>query len=134
MTDPDRVDFLNPSTMHPPVGYSHVARVRGGGLVFISGQVALDPSGVVVGPGDYTRQAEQTFQNLGLALEAAGTNFHSLVKLTVFVTDIRGLPEIRAVRNRFIDTTRPPASTAVQVSRLFRPELLLEIEAIATLA
>ena len=131
MAEPNRVDFLNPPTMHPPVGYSHVARVLGGGLVFISGQVAIDESGTVVGPGDYSRQAEQTFKNLGLALEAAGTTFRSVVKLSIFVTDIRGLPEIRAVRNRYIDVTHPPASTAVQVSRLFRPELLLEIEAVA---
>ncbi len=127
------MDFLNPPTLHIPVGYSHVARVRGGGLVFISGQVALDESGSVVGPGDYLRQAEQTFKNLGLALEAAGTNFRSVVKLTIFVTDIRGLPEIRSVRNRYIDVAHPPASTAVQVSRLFRPELLLEVDAVAAL-
>ncbi|MGP8072271.1 MAG: RidA family protein [Thermoplasmata archaeon] len=133
MTDSNRVEFLNPPTMHPPVGYSHVARVSGGGLVFISGQVALDPSGTVIGAGDYSRQAEQTFKNLELALQAAGTTFRSVVKLTIFVTDIRGLPEIRKVRNQFIDPEHPPASTAVQVSRLFRPELLLEVEAVAAI-
>jgi enamine deaminase RidA (YjgF/YER057c/UK114 family) len=127
----DRVEYLNPSTMHPPVGYSHIAIVRGGALVFIAGQAALGPSGEVVGPGDHSVQAEQVFRNLGLALEAAGGSFHSLVKLTIFVIDIRALPEVRAVRDKYIDTTHPPASTAVQVSKLFRPDLLLEVEAVA---
>ena len=85
----------------------------------------------MVGPGDHTLQAEQTFRNLGLALEAAGGTFHSLVKLNIYVIDIRALPEIRAVRDKYIDTARPPASTAVQVGRLFRPDLLLEVEAVA---
>jgi enamine deaminase RidA (YjgF/YER057c/UK114 family) len=131
MAEPERVTLLNPTAMHRPVGYSHVARVRGGGLVFVSGQVSMDQDGTVLGPGDYTVQAEQTFRNLGLALEAAGANFHSLVKLTIYIIDIRGLPEVRAVRNKYIEAARPPASTAVQVGRLFRPELLLEIDAVA---
>jgi enamine deaminase RidA (YjgF/YER057c/UK114 family) len=127
----DRVEFLNPPTLHKPVGYSHVATVRGGKMVFIAGQVAIGPDGEVVGPGDHTLQAEQTFRNLGLALEAAGGTWHSLVKLTIFVIDIRALPEIRSVRDRYVDTAHPPASTAVQVSKLFRPDLLLEVEAVA---
>jgi enamine deaminase RidA (YjgF/YER057c/UK114 family) len=127
----DRVELLNPPTMHPPVGYSHVARVRGGTLVFIAGQVGLSPAGDIVGPGDVTLQAEQVFQNLGAALEAAGASFRSLVKLTIFVIDIRSLPEIRAIRDRFIDTAHPPVSTAVQVGKLFRPDILLEVEAVA---
>jgi 2-iminobutanoate/2-iminopropanoate deaminase len=133
MADTKRVELLNPSTMHVPVGYSHVARVRGGGLVFISGQVSIDPAGKVVGPGDYILQAEQIFRNLGAALEAAGATFHSIIRLNVYMTDIRGLPEVRAVRDKYVDRAHPPASTAVQVSRLARPELLLEIEAVASI-
>jgi enamine deaminase RidA (YjgF/YER057c/UK114 family) len=128
---PGRVEVLNPPGMHKPVGYSHVARSRGTDLVFISGQVSMDATGVVIGPGDYSLQAEQTFRNLKAALEGAGSSFRSVLRFTIFVTDIRGLPEIRAVRNRYIDPDNPPASTAVQVSRLFRPELLLEIDAVA---
>jgi 2-iminobutanoate/2-iminopropanoate deaminase len=127
----DRIQFLNPTTMATPVGYSHVAKVHGGSLVFISGQVALDASGVVVGPGDYVLQAEQTFRNLGSALEAAGGSFRSVVKLGIFVLDIRSLPEVREVRDRYIDRAHPPASTAVQVGRFFRSELLLEVDAVA---
>jgi enamine deaminase RidA (YjgF/YER057c/UK114 family) len=131
MSGPGRVELVNPPSMHKPVGYSHVARVRGGGLVFVAGQVALDAAGVVIGPGDVVLQAEQVFQNLSRALEAVGASFGTLVRLNIYVTDIRSLPEIRTVRNKYIDTAHPPASTAVQVSRLFRPELLLEIDAVA---
>jgi enamine deaminase RidA (YjgF/YER057c/UK114 family) len=126
-----RIQFLNPETMATPIGYSHVAKVRAGPLVFISGQASLDPSGNVVGPGDYALQAQQTFRNLGLALQAAGADFRSVVKLTIYVLDIRGLPEVRAERDRHVDPAHPPASTAIEVGRLFRPELLLEVDAVA---
>jgi 2-iminobutanoate/2-iminopropanoate deaminase len=128
-----RVSIHSPPTIAPPKGYSHVVEVRGGRLVFIAGQVAMDPSGKLVGPGDYRAQAEQVFRNLGAALTAAGGGFADVVKLTIFLLDADHLPEIRAVRDRFVDAKRPPASTAVQVSRLYRPEFLLEIEAVAAL-
>lgn len=126
-----RVKIHNPPTLAPPRGYSHVAEVRGGTLVFIAGQVALDVQGAVVGPGDYAAQAEQVFRNLGLALESAGATFADVVKLTYFLRDMAHMPEVRAVRDRFIDPKHPPASTAVAVDDLFRPEILLEIEAVA---
>ena len=118
--------------MAPPRGYSHVAEVRGGKHDFNAGQVALDPSGTVVGPGDYTAQAEQVFHNLGLALASAGATFRDVVKLTYFVLDVTHLPEVRAVRDRFLDPEHLPASTAVEVRGLFRPEIVLEIEAVAS--
>ena len=130
----ERITFRNPSTIFPPTGYSHVAEVRGGRLVFVAGQVALDPKGVVVGPGDYRAQAEEVFRNLERALASAGATFRDVVKLTYFVVDLSHLPEIREVRDRFVDPWHPPTSTAVQVSRLFRPELLLEVDAIASVA
>jgi enamine deaminase RidA (YjgF/YER057c/UK114 family) len=71
------------------------------------------------------------FQNLRLALEAAGATFAHVIKLTVFVTDMAYLPAVREVRNEHVDVERPPASTAVQVSALFRPEYLVEIDALA---
>ena len=126
------MSFRNPPTMAPPVGYSHLAEVRGGKLVFIAGQVALDREGQVVGRGDYRKQAEQVFKNIGLALESADGSFKDLVKITVYLLDFAHAPEVREVRDRFVDTHRPPTSTAVQVSRLFRPEILLEIDAIAS--
>ena len=125
------VKIHNPATMATPAGYSHVAEVRNSRLVFVAGQVALDPSGQLVGKGDYRLQAEQVFRNIGAALTAAGATFRDLVKLNYYIVDLSHLPEIREVRDRFIDTSHPPTSTAVQVSRLFRPELLLEIDAVA---
>ena len=68
----DRLRLYNPPDLAPPTGYSHVAEVRGGKLVFVAGQVALDQKGALVGPGDYRAQAEQVFRNLERALAAAG--------------------------------------------------------------
>ena len=128
----ERVRIHDPPALAPPRGYSHVAEVRGGKLVFVAGQVALDPSGAVVGPGDYRAQTEQVFRNLGLALESAGATFRDLVKLTYFVRDMGRMDEVRTVRDRFIDPAHPPASTAVEVSALYRPEILLVVEAVAS--
>ena len=127
-----RIKIHNPPTIAPPTGYSHVAELRGGKLVFIAGQVALDRSGMVVGQDDYRAQAEQVFKNIGLALASAGGRFDDLVRLTYYVLDVSHLPEVREVRDRFVNTARPPTSTAVQVSRLVRPEFLLEVDAVAS--
>jgi enamine deaminase RidA (YjgF/YER057c/UK114 family) len=128
---PSRVQLINPPTLATVPGYSQLATVAGGELVFIAGQVSLDASGAVVGIGDFAAQTAQTFRNLVAALEAAGTSTFNLVKLTTFVTDMTQLPVFRSVRDQFLDPTHLPASTLVQVSRLFRPEFLIEIEAIA---
>jgi enamine deaminase RidA (YjgF/YER057c/UK114 family) len=116
--------------MAPGFGYSHAVEATGR-LVATAGQVAIDADGHLVGEGDPRAQAEQVFENLRLALAAAGATFADVVKLGYFVTDVSFLPQIREVRDRFIDTARPPASTAVQVSALVRPGVLLEIDALA---
>jgi len=118
----------SPSVRTPP-GYSHA--VQGAGLLFVSGQVALDPEGSVVGVGDMAEQARQAFRNLGAVLDAAGCSFTDVLKLTYFVRDVEAVGSIRAARDEFIDTACPPASTLVEVSRLFMPDLLIEIEAVA---
>lgn len=125
------IEFLNPATIAAPPGYSHVAVVSGGSLIVVAGQVALDAQGDLVGPGDFAAQTEQVFRNLMAALDAAGAGPEHLVKLTTFVTDLSQLAAFRKVRDRFLNPARPPASTLVQVSRLFRPEFLIEIEALA---
>ncbi|MET9252446.1 RidA family protein [Streptomyces sp. NPDC003717] len=117
-----------PDGVAPGAGYTHV--VTGAGrLVAVSGQVALDADGDLVGAGDPAAQARQVFENLRRCLAAAGAAFTDVVKLTYYVTDTAHLPAIRAARDARVDVTRPPASTAVQVAALFRPDLLLEIEA-----
>lgn len=123
--------FMNPPTMHTPRGYTHVVSVTAEKLVFISGQVPIDPAGNIVGKDDFRAQAEQVYANLGAALEAAGANFSHLVKLTVFLTDVANLPVLREVRDQYVNTNQPPASSAFQVAALFMPELMIEIEAVA---
>ena len=130
MTSPT-VQLINPPSLPSVPGYSQVVVVKGGELVFVAGQVALDATGAVVGMGDFAAQTAQTFRNLLAALEAAGTNASNLIKLTTFVTDMSQLAVFRSVRDQFLDRNHLPASTLVQVTRLFRPEFLIEIEAIA---
>jgi enamine deaminase RidA (YjgF/YER057c/UK114 family) len=131
--DPAAVRFLNPETMHRPVGYSHVAEVTAGRPVYISGQVALDPSGALVGPGDVAAQARQVFENLAAALAAVGAGFDQVARLTIYLVDADQLPAVREVRDRYVDPRRPPASTAVEVRRLARDDLLIEVEAVAVI-
>jgi enamine deaminase RidA (YjgF/YER057c/UK114 family) len=127
-----REHHLAPDGMAPGNGYSHVVAATGR-FVAVAGQVALDENGAVVGEGDPAAQAERVFENLRLALAGVGATFSDVVKFTYFLTDVGMLPAVREVRNRYVDVDRPPASTAVQVSALFRPEMLLEVEAIAIL-
>ncbi len=132
-THPTNIHFSNPPTMATPRGYSHIAEVTGGRTVYISGQIALNPAGEIVGVGDMAAQAEQVFANLAAALEAAGTDFAHVAKLTIYTLDITQLPAVRAVRDRYVNTASPPASTAVEVRRLALDGLLVEIEAIAVI-
>ena len=123
--------FLSPGTMSPPFGYSHIVDAAASRVIFISGQVPLNTDGDLVGKGDFEAQARQVFANLSAALEAAGAGWNDVVKLNYFLTDIGELATVRAIRDEYVDTERPPASTLVQVSALFSPEAMVEIEAVA---
>jgi enamine deaminase RidA (YjgF/YER057c/UK114 family) len=131
MSSEANFQLLNPETMPKSVGYSQVATVTGGTAVFVAGQVALDKSGNVVGKDDFRAQVQQVFENLKAAVEAAGGSFGDVIKLNSYFLDLSRLPEFREVRDKYINLKNPPASTAVQVPRLFRPEFLVEIEAVA---
>jgi enamine deaminase RidA (YjgF/YER057c/UK114 family) len=126
------ITHISPDGVAPANGYSHVV-LGEGRMVAVSGQIALDEHGNLVGAGDPAAQARQVFENLARCLAAAGATFADVVKLTFFVTDVAILPAVREARDAHIDTARPPASTAVQVAALFRPDLLLEVEALAVL-
>ncbi|WP_406402085.1 RidA family protein [Streptomyces uncialis] len=119
-----------PDGVFPATAYTHVV-LGTGRFVAISGQLALDEDGKLVGAGDPAAQARQVFTNLGRCLAAAGAGFDDVVKLTYFVTDIRNLAAVREVRGDFLDPARLPASSAVQVGALVGPEFLMEIEAYA---
>lgn len=125
--------YLNPETIARPSGYTHVVETTAKRSVYISGQVALDLQGNVVGAGDMAAQAEQVFLNLRAALDAVGATFDDVVKFTYFLVDISQLQAVRDVRDRYVNPARLPASSAVEVRQLFRKELLLEVEAIAML-
>ncbi|HYU84052.1 MAG TPA: RidA family protein [Kribbellaceae bacterium] len=121
-----------PDGIAPATGYSHVV-LGTGRFVAISGQIALDENGEVVGLGDPAAQAKQVFENLRRCLAAAGATFADVVKLTFFLTDVAHLPAIRAARDAVMDPSKLPASSAVQVAALVEPDFLMEIEAFAVL-
>ncbi|MDH2427690.1 RidA family protein [Sphaerisporangium sp. TRM90804] len=126
------IDFATPATLHPTPGYSHVASVPPGTrLVWTAGQVPIAPDGTVAPAGDWEAQARQAYQNLGAALEAGGATWADVIKLNIYVVDTSALPALRAVRDEFVNVDNPPTSTLIQVAGLFRPDILLEIEAIA---
>ncbi|HEX3453793.1 MAG TPA: RidA family protein [Gaiellaceae bacterium] len=114
-----------------PEPFSHYTdAVQAGDLLFISGCVALDADGKVVGENDVVAQARQVFENIGLCLAAAGASFEDVVKVTTFLTDVRDRGRINPVRQEFFGDARP-ASTLVEVSALVIPEFLIEVEAVA---
>jgi len=127
-------EFLSPKTLTPPVGYSHIAKARGGTTVYLAGQVSSDGSGALIGEGNFEAQAEQVFKNLKIAVEAAGGTMADIVKLNIFlVAEVQAseVPKLRAIRDRYVNVAQPPASTLVTVVRLARPGWLIEIEAVA---
>ncbi|MEU0288805.1 RidA family protein [Streptomyces sp. NPDC052492] len=119
-----------PDGVAPAAQYTHVVTGTGR-LVAVSGQLALDEDGALVGEGDAGAQARQVFENLRRCLAAAGATFDDVVKLTYFVTDMTHLPAVRAARAAHVPDDRLPAASAVQVAALVRPEFLLEVEALA---
>jgi enamine deaminase RidA (YjgF/YER057c/UK114 family) len=137
MSKPSK-EFINPKALIAPgpAGYSHVARVNRGAIVYLSGQVPSDASGKLIGEGDFEAQVEQIFHNLKVAVEAAGGTMADIVKLNYYLVaavDQAIVPKLRPIRDRYINVENPPASTFVVVSRLMRPGWLIEIEAIAAL-
>jgi len=126
--------IFNPPTIHRPAGYSHVAEISSGKIVYIAGQVAIDPAGAVVGAGDFRAQVEQVFANLKAALTSVGADFSSVVKFNCYCVesvDPKEIATFREIRDQHVNTANPPASTFVVVSRLVRPEWLIEVEAVA---
>lgn len=131
--DTSIVKFINPASVSTPKGYSHASIVDLGNckMVIISGQVSLDPQGNLIGKGDFKKQTEQVFVNIkSIVTEAGGTMDH-VVKLGIYLVDIAEIQTLRDVRNKFINLKNPPASTLVQVNKLFREDILIEVEATA---
>jgi 2-iminobutanoate/2-iminopropanoate deaminase len=106
--------------------------VRAGSLLFVSGCIAVDDEGLLVGGDDVAAQTRQVFRNIGSVLAAAGAGFGDVVKVTVYLTDVDDRVAINPVRQEFFGATRP-ASTLVEVSALAVPGAKVEIEAVALL-
>ncbi len=123
------IAFLNPPDIHTPTGYSHTAVVPAGTeLVFLSGQVGIRPDGST--PSTLAEQSEQMFDNISAALRAHGLDASALLKLTLFVVAGQDIQTVRNARSKLLGTHKP-TSTAVFVSQLVSPTLLVECEAIA---
>ena len=127
---------INPPGILTPRGYTHVVSVAGGRTVYVSGQVSANAKGEVVGRGDIKAQTAQVFENLRIALAAAGAGPKDVVKINMFVVNLKAddLPGVREIRNLFFENLEPPASTLVGVTALAGPDWLLEIEAIAVVS
>lgn len=128
----DRVRTSNPPGAPPALRpyYSNAVRVSSGDLLFISGQVAWDEDGNVVGKDDPQRQAKQVFANIAAILSAHNATFADIVKVTVYVTDLSWFEQLSDIRRGVFGESRP-ASVIVQVSSLVQADLLLEVEAVA---
>jgi enamine deaminase RidA (YjgF/YER057c/UK114 family) len=124
--------YLEPAGIAPPPEpYSHA--IRCGDTLYIAGQVAFDEDNNTVGIGDPRRQAEQVWRNIRLAVESAGGTLADVVKITVFLKDVRHAPAEISVREKLFEPGRYPICTLVQVANLGLPDLLMEVDAVAVL-
>ena len=126
-------EFLNPPGLCPTNGWTQVTTSVGAKTVHVSGQVSVDERGQVIGKGDLKAQTERAFENVRVALEAAGVTFADVVMSRIFVVGLK--PEqiliIREVRSRYFSKENPPASTLVGVQALVGADWLIEVEVTA---
>jgi enamine deaminase RidA (YjgF/YER057c/UK114 family) len=131
-----QLEFINPTGLANFGTFSQITTARGGKTIHVSGQVAWNAQGQVVGAGDLKVQTVQVFENLKVALAAAGAGFGDVVKFTIYVVDLQpqDRPVISQIRNRYVDPARLPASTMIGVDALVMEGLRIEVEAIAVIA
>jgi enamine deaminase RidA (YjgF/YER057c/UK114 family) len=135
MTKP-AVTYVNPPNSTPPAGmYSHVALAAPGELAFIAGQVAVDKAGAIIGAGDLAAQTNQVFANIGDILKDLGCGFGDVVQLTTYLTSSDAIPVFMSARSALFPKLYPagkyPPNTLLVIDRLVKPELLIEVAAIA---
>lgn len=126
----------NPASAPGPVGpYSQVAKldVGGGALLFLAGQIAVDDNGELVGEGDVGAQTQRIFEIMGDLLAAYGAGFDDVINIRTYLVNMDDIAAYGEVRRKYLTAT-PPTSTTVEVSRLFRPGALLEIEVTAAVS
>jgi enamine deaminase RidA (YjgF/YER057c/UK114 family) len=127
-------ELLNPKGLEPPVGYSHLAVITGGKLVYVAGQAPFDANGQVIGKGDFVAQFTQVLRNLKTAIEAVGGQTRHYAVLTIYLTDLQaylnGKKLIGAVY-RDLFGKYFPAITLVEVKSLYNPDCMVEISGVA---
>jgi enamine deaminase RidA (YjgF/YER057c/UK114 family) len=132
-TAPLQTRFLNPEGLNKPAGYTHVVITEPRKLAYISGQVAWDAKGEILGKGDFRVQVTKALENLKIALTAAGAIMDDLIKVNYYVVNLKPdqVRTIREVRSKYFSAEHPPASTLVGVTALAREDFMIEIEAVA---
>lgn len=123
--------FINPEGIAPPTGYTHVVTTDAPKLVFISGQIGIDPQGKI--QEGLRAQTIHVFENLKTALASVGATFDDVVKVTYLIVNFKAEDRVllREIRADYFNPEHPPASTLIGVQALALPELLIEVEAIA---
>lgn len=126
----------NPAGVFDPgQRFSHVVRVRGGDLLFLSGQVAFNEQGQLVGESDLRIQTEQTFRNIASLLDSHGIDFSNVIKLTIYIVNYQDEDRLllHEIQSRFVDPNQIPASTLLGVQSLARPGILIEVDVVAVI-
>lgn len=125
--------IINTDQAPAPVGPYNQAVVASGQMIFVAGQIALDPvSGELVGPGDVAAQTQQVIANLGAILAAAGASFDNVVKTSVFLKDMEDFATVNQIYGQYFGGATAPARACVEVARLPR-DVAVEIECIAVI-
>ena len=129
------IRFVNPEALGPSRGYSYLVDVnRPGRILFLAGQLGTDTTGKVVS-NDFQAQATKAYENIKTALASVGAKFDDVIKMTVYLTDIRAqLPLHREIRDKYVNKASPPASTTIEISRLAREGGLIEVDVTAVVA
>lgn len=129
------IKYINPDGLSKTSAYTQVITINSGRMVYISGQVPFNKSGELIGKGDFRLQALQAFENLQTALAGAGAGFKDVVKVTYFIKNYNQehLPVIREMRAQYFDKENPPTASLVGVQSLFLEDVMIEIEAVASI-
>ena len=122
------IQHINPEGMTQPTAYTHV--VRHNNLLFLSGQVSVDAEGNLIGEGDMRAQVRQVLENMKIALASQGADLSSIVKITIYTTDMDAYLTTGDIHREYWPAGAP-ANTLVQIERLARPAFLVEIESTA---
>jgi enamine deaminase RidA (YjgF/YER057c/UK114 family) len=129
------IQHIDPPELNKSPAYTQAVAAKPGTIVWISGQVAQNAKGEVVGKGDLKAQLNQAWENVRLALAGSGATFQDVVKVTTYVVNYKPSmrDDLRAARLRFMGDAKPPAATLVGVQSLASDEWLVEIEVTAVI-